>query len=133
MDRLIPECSGGGARSKLRRSEHNYRASDTRMLRGERDQNRADRLGNDGIVIPECSGGSEIKTSGRRGRSSNGRYQNAPGGARSKPGRRREDAPAGDTRMLRGERDQNPDLVRAGALTPIPECCGGSENKTGGG
>src|ERR1035437_7177318 len=101
------------------------------MLRGERDQNRTIPLGTRLYLIPECSGGSEIKTQRCPGMTGFSRYQNAPGGARSKQGGRHCSEDDFDTRMLRGERDQNiPSLSTLTGLK-IPECSGGSEIKTG--
>ena len=78
------------------------------MLRGERDQNDMNYSREEIEEIPECSGGSEIKTISK-----------------------------GvvllllDTRMLRGERDQNMCGVNGLSSAQIPECSGGSEIKTG--
>src|ERR1017187_5412079 len=75
----------GGARSKPVNLRPSYIATDTRMLRGERDQNTITRATRLLVQIPECSGGSEIKTVKEQLPLLESGYQNAPGGARSKP------------------------------------------------
>ena len=148
----IPECSGGseiktllvhalreperyqnapgGARSKHDLLQSVVELLDTRMLRGERDQNAANLLPGCRGRIPECSGGSEIKTRAPEFCVRHRRYQNAPGGARSKRCDLVGADRAPDTRMLRGERDQNIVAVTSSIVTTIPECSGGSEIKT---
>src|ERR1700722_11756347 len=100
------------------------------MLRGERDQNGIRFVIVSGDVIPECSGGSEIKTKSPGKQLNTDGYQNAPGGARSKPLPRPFPTSCPDTRMLRGERDQNGAALGVPARGRIPECSGGSEIKT---
>ena len=123
--------------------------------------------------IPECSGGSKIETA-RTFPQIGARYQIAPGGARSKlrsprwswrcarmrpwrpiktnprslsaskldrdtrmlRGERDQndvigvvDRPASDTRMLRGERDQNDDSYRNGTHPLIPELLRGERDQ----
>ena len=123
------------------------------MLRGERDQNRDSFQASSDLAIPECSGGSEIKTVDFGCMKLTDRYQNAPGGARSKlrvqlrqqlrmipecsggseikTGFAQAVLRERDTRMLRGERDQNLRDITAKGRKKIPECSGGSEIKTG--
>ena len=149
----IPECSGGseiktqqngvgvltnryqnapgGARSKRALGCACLRGIDTRMLRGERDQNRIWSSMATLLRIPECSGGSEIKTDDGSRLDEEVGYQNAPGGARSKPVCWLRSESSSDTRMLRGERDQNALVHWRRWPQVIPECSGGSEIKTG--
>ena len=148
----IPECSGGseiktgcarrtmsraryqnapgGARSKQKPFVTDDCALDTRMLRGERDQNQYRSHTMSTSTIPECSGGSEIKTGDVDSDGSDWGYQNAPGGARSKLDPLLRPTQLQDTRMLRGERDQNGGPAISAVHAGIPECSGGSEIKT---
>ena len=148
----IPDCSGGseiktrrsggrccplryqiapeGARSKPGIIAASSAIHDTRLLRRERDQNIIPLPQFQVFKIPDCSGGSEIKTQVAPEPSAGGGYQIAPEGARSKLHHRLAGANVLDTRLLRRERDQN---KAAGALTipvRIPDCSGGSEIKT---
>src|ERR1039458_3173581 len=100
------------------------------MLRWERDQNPYQMIPTAVAPIPECSGGSEIKTASVPRLSAWVGYQNAPVGARSKPVSNDTNGRRTDTRMLRGERDQNSQRPEAVGVGGIPECSGGSEIKT---
>ena len=141
------QIAPGGARSK-RGLDLGQRVSDTRLLRGERDQN-APRLDAAPAGYQIAPGGARSKRF--RPRCLTTRYQIAPGGARSKPancrrfhqpdtrllrGERDQNAAAQtsanhpDTRLLRGERDQNTGGALALTTAEIPDCSGGSEIKT---
>ena len=152
---VIPDCSGGSEIKTSTRVGHRAAYSDTRLLRGERDQNIAAtqfaRHGRDtkllrgerdqnGIVrrtacsdltIPDCSGGSEIKTTLQRIRLPMFGIPDCSGGSEIKT-LMFELVPAFvlNTRLLRGERDQNVAVVRPRSLKLIPDCSGGSEIKT---
>ena len=148
----LPECSGGseiktirrlagrltsgyqnapgGARSKLDDEVWNGERHVTRMLRGERDQNSPDPQAPPATRLPECSGGSEIKTRAIQRAPLPTSYQNAPGGARSKLLRTIDRSQSPVTRMLRGERDQNNRAHAGRGPVRLPECSGGSEIKT---
>src|SRR6266496_1332335 len=119
--RWIPECSG---RSEIKTASPCRCAHlcDTRMLREERDQNNLPTTYARLTPIPECSGRSEIKTGSHDDEPDNDRYQNAPGGARSKLRGRPGQDEAADTRMLREERDQNLLAVISAHQARIPEC-----------
>ena len=96
-----------GARSKRDHKVIMFCPADTRLLRRERDQNSVTVVIRPGNGIPDCSGGSEIKTIVCcDGDALNG-YQIAPEGARSK---RR--------------------VKHSFIETRIPDCSGGSEIKT---
>src|ERR1035437_4524155 len=125
----IPECSGGSEIKTLTSCFRIPPAGYQNAPGGARSK-QVGFDSNYAVKIPECSGGSEIKTWCTSGIVSTTRYQNAPGGARSKHESQTDQAEFEDTRMLRGERDQNKGI---GALIPvlkIPECSGGSEIKT---
>jgi hypothetical protein len=104
--------------------------SDTKLLRGERDQNCRQLFKRAFKRIPNCSVGSEIKTvcAGNwiappdtkllRGE----RDQNGNGGGKT--------AANHDTKLLRGERDQNLILIITLFARKIPNCSVGSEIKT---
>ena len=100
------------------------------MLRGERDQNGAKVAPKEGALIPECSVGSEIKTQRVAAGERDPGYQNAPWGARSKLAAPPTPQVIRDTRMLRGERDQNDRPAMQCDDFRIPECSVGSEIKT---
>src|ERR1035438_138203 len=100
--------------------------SNTKLLRGERDQNARRLTSLEPWLIPNCSGGSEIKTARAGSAWQQGEYQIAPGGARSKQlpalGLHRRQ----NTKLLRGERDQNENHLSFRRPTLIPNCSGGS-------
>ena len=125
----IPDCSGGSEIKTAPELTASPRR-DTRLLRGERDQNEIRQFNADHPKIPDCSGGSEIKTGEFLLVVSPTRYQIAPGGARSKRNGADECADHPDTRLLRGERDQNIGGALALTTAEIPDCSGGSEIKT---
>ena len=128
--------------------------TDTRLLRGERDQNNVQRISCQRHRIPNCSGGSEIKTVVvehdraatddtkllRGERDQNASYA-AHGsthadtkllrGERDQNSyARRSCRTSADTKLLRGERDQNDAAVDSRERCQIPNCSGGSEIKT---
>ena len=152
LSRLEYQIAPGGARSKLVLHHVRQPYSNTRLLRGERDQNRFAGLQFRFFLIPDCSGGSEIKTLFSARMSNAEEYQIAPGGARSKlsfkniarelqipdcsggseikTGHQQRRTGADNTRLLRGERDQNSSGGFGMSWILIPDCSGGSEIKT---
>src|SRR5665213_2783590 len=80
--------------------------------------------------IPNCSGGSEIKTPAAGRQRADFQYQIAPGGARSKRGSSVTNTTGNNTKLLRGERDQNLVPCHPAGPSVIPNCSGGSEIKT---
>src|SRR5665213_956641 len=101
------QIAPGGARSKRGSSVTNTTGNNTKLLRGERDQNAHGFWTPARRLIPNCSGGSEIKTSLSIHRCFSLEYQIAPGGARSKRRHWRSICRRWNTKLLRGERDQN--------------------------
>src|SRR5665213_137576 len=124
------QIAPGGARSKRASPLTNTTGNNTKLLRGERDQNGATGAQLAGAGIPNCSGGSEIKTYFSADDDANSQYQIAPGGARSKPYLGFTQAPYSNTKLLRGERDQNLVPCHPAGPSVIPNCSGGSEIKT---
>jgi len=151
---FLPQCSGGseikttpgrraanssayhsapvGARSKLLSSNATDCSHLTTVLRWERDQNHG--LGAVRVAdnLPQCSGGSEIKTRAGRCRRPARPYHSAPVGARSKLNYLTEPHLLGLTTVLRWERDQNRLSSETTVNTGLPQCSGGSEIKTEG-
>ena len=126
---VIPDCSGGSEIKTPARLFPNV-GDGYQIAPGGARSKPTEEFTADGFTIPDCSGGSEIKTACSALLSFRFRYQIAPGGARSKRGRDLHNERNGDTRLLRGERDQNAILVVQAAVTWIPDCSGGSEIKT---
>jgi len=100
------------------------------MLRWERDQNSVRDALRVPPLLPQCSGGSEIKTINTATVYARHCYHNAPVGARSKPDALHVGRTVAVTTMLRWERDQNDAAVAASDETQLPQCSGGSEIKT---
>jgi len=148
----LPQCSGGseiktdrtipgwvlpgyhnapvGARSKRGQLEVHANLAVTTMLRWERDQNVTASVVGPKTRLPQCSGGSEIKTDNEDTMHAYMGYHNAPVGARSKPCTTQSRSVSTVTTMLRWERDQNRHPGPDDSGGRLPQCSGGSEIKT---
>jgi len=100
------------------------------VLRWERDQNGNITTGQDVSVLPQCSGGSEIKTNEPGACAVFCPYHSAPVGARSKHSGGRAGSRRPLTTVLRWERDQNARFFSSASRFSLPQCSGGSEIKT---
>ncbi len=149
---VLPQCSGGseiktlsarrrspattyhsapvGARSKRAFDAQRDPDALTTVLRWERDQNNGPFVDPPPHSLPQCSGGSEIKTWWLRCCGAGAPYHSAPVGARSKPGVCAANLSAGLTTVLRWERDQNLMFLMVVQCSSLPQCSGGSEIKT---
>ena len=150
---ILPQCSGGseiktiypreqshrlayhsapvGARSKRFQSWASWRFKLTTVLRWERDQNATRAVAPQASGLPQCSGGSEIKTLDLPGWDCEQTYHSAPVGARSKHPNPTFCGFSQLTTVLRWERDQNAFSFLANGFGFLPQCSGGSEIKTG--
>jgi len=148
----LPQCSGGseiktsfqarnvqaqpyhsapvGARSKHQATRGGFPMRLTTVLRWERDQNCNGPARLLPSHLPQCSGGSEIKTPLPRLQRGRWAYHSAPVGARSKLKHRLHRAAQLLTTVLRWERDQNMRRFLGVRLMFLPQCSGGSEIKT---